>query len=117
MTNSKMTYVMALDVVLNGGEITSEVREKLEALKSSVARKNSSEKKPSANQKANKDLQGAIAQALEVGKAYTVSEMMKVVPELAEASNQKASAMVRQMVADGILVRTEVKRKAYFSLA
>ena len=36
----KMTYVKAIDVVLNGGEVTSEVREKLEALKASIAKKN-----------------------------------------------------------------------------
>ena len=41
----KMTYVKAIDVVLNGGEVTSEVREKLEALKASIAKKNGADRK------------------------------------------------------------------------
>ena len=49
----KMTYVKAIDVVLNGGEVTSEVREKLEALKASIAKKNGAERKPTATQTAN----------------------------------------------------------------
>ena len=42
----KMTYAKALDAVLTGAEITAEVREKLEALKTSVEKKNTTERKP-----------------------------------------------------------------------
>ena len=47
----------------------------------------------------------------------TITEMQKNIPELAELSNQRISALVRQMVAAGIIIRTEDKRKAYFSKA
>jgi predicted transcriptional regulator len=45
---------------------------------------------------------------------------MKVIPALAEGeniTNQKVSALLRQLVLEGVVTRTEDKRKAYFSLA
>ena len=51
------------------------------------------------------------------GTARTVTEIMSAVPTLNGASNQKASALVRQLVEDGAVKRELVKRKAYFSLA
>jgi DNA-binding transcriptional regulator GbsR (MarR family) len=39
---------------------------------------------------------------------------MKEIPACAELSNQRVSALVRQLVADGSVERTEEKRKAYF---
>jgi predicted transcriptional regulator len=49
-------------------------------------------------------------------RLYTITEIQKEIPECAEMSNQKISALIRQMVGNEI-VRTEDKRKAYFSLA
>ena len=51
------------------------------------------------------------------GTARTVTEIMSAVPTLNGASNQKASALVRQLVEEGSVKRELVKRKAYFSLA
>lgn len=42
---------------------------------------------------------------------------MSAVPMLDGASNQKASALVRQLVIDKKVKREIIKRKAYFSLA
>lgn len=114
---TKITYVSALDVVLNGEPMTDEVREKLEALKASIAKKNTAERKPTATQKANDGFKVAIANGLESGKAYTITDIIKSVDEVSDLSNQRVSAIVRQMVESGTLVREEVKRKAYFSLA
>ena len=36
---------------------------------------------------------------------------------VAELSNERVSAIVRQLVESGQVVREEIKRKAYFSLA
>ena len=113
MTN-KMTYVKALEVAINTvAEV--EVREKLEALKASIAKKNSAERKPTATQKANEEYKKAILSFMEVGKKYTISELMKEVVELADLSNQRVSALVRQLKDSGLVERTEEKRKAYFS--
>lgn len=112
---TKITYVSALDVVLNGEPMTDEVREKLEALKTSIAKKNTAERKPTATQTANEGFKVAILNGLESGKGYTITDIIKSVDEVSDLSNQRVSAIVRQLVESGSLVREEVKRKAYFS--
>ncbi len=114
MTN-KMTYVKALEIAMKAVEDNKEVTEKLEALKESIAKKNSAERKPTATQKANEEYKKAILSFMEVGKKYTISELMKEVVELADLSNQRVSALVRQLKDSGLVERTEEKRKAYFS--
>ena len=113
---TKMTYVSALEIAIASVD-SAEVREKLEALKASIAKKNSAERKPTATQTANEGFKIAIAEGMEVGKAYTITDLMKSVDAIADLSNQRVSAIVRQMVEGGVLVREEIKRKAYFSLA
>ena len=114
MTN-KMTYVKALEIAMKAVEDNKEVTEKLEALKESISKKNSAERKPTATQKANEEYKKAILSFMEVGKKYTISELMKEVVELADLSNQRVSALVRQLKDSGLVERTEEKRKAYFS--
>ena len=114
MTN-KMTYVKALEIAIKAVEDNKEVAEKLEALKESISKKNSAERKPTATQKANEGYKEAILSFMEVGKKYTISELMKEVVELADLSNQRVSALVRQLKDSGLVERTEEKRKAYFS--
>ena len=114
MTN-KMTYVKALEIAIKAVEDNKEVAEKLEALKASVAKKNSAERKPTATQKANEGYKTAILEFMEVGKKYTITDLMKEVVELADLSNQRVSALVRQLKDSGLVERTEEKRKAYFS--
>ena len=82
-----------------------------------LAKKNSAEKKPTAVQVANEGIKQSIVDGMEVGKKYTITDIMKSIDECAELSNQRVSALVRQLVTDGVVVRTEEKRKAYFSLA
>ena len=114
MTN-KMTYVKALEIAIKAVEDNKEVTEKLEALKESISKKNSAERKPTATQKANEEYKKAILSFMEIGKKYTISELMKEVVELADLSNQRVSALVRQLKDSGLVERTEEKRKAYFS--
>ena len=80
-------------------------------------RKNSAEKKPTAQQVANDGVKQAIAEGMTPNRLYTVTEIQKEIAECADLSNQRVSALLRQMKDDGIIVRTEDKRKAYFSLA
>ena len=114
MTN-KMTYVKALEIAIKAVEDNKEVAEKLEALKASVAKKNSAERKPTVTQKANEGYKEAILAYMETGKKYTITELMKGVVEIADLSNQRVSALVRQLKEDGLVLREEEKRKAYFS--
>ena len=81
-----------------------------------LEKKNSSEKKPTAQQIANDGIKTAILAGMKPNRLYTITEIQKEIPECAELSNQRVSALIRQMVGNEI-VRTEDKRKAYFSLA
>lgn len=112
----KMTYVKALKIAIATVD-NEEVKTKLTALQASIAKKNSAERKPTATQKANAGFKIAIENGMELGKKYTITDLMKNISELADLSNQKVSAIVRQMVENGTVVREEIKRKAYFSLA
>lgn len=113
----KMTNVKALDYVLANCEVSAEVREKLEKMKAQFVKKNSADRKPTAAQTENAGLKVAIVEGMEVGAKYTITDLMKSIPELADLSNQRVSAIVRQLKDEGTLVREEIKRKAYFSLA
>ena len=80
-----------------------------------LAKKNASDKKPTATQVANEGIKSDILNGMAKDTLYTITDMQKSIPALAELSNQRVSALVRQLVADGKVVRTEDKRKAYFS--
>ena len=82
-----------------------------------LEKKNSSEKKPTAQQTANEGIKTAILDGMTSGRLYTVTEIQKEIPECAELSNQKVSALIRQLKDAGLVVKTEDKRKSYFSLA
>ena len=79
-----------------------------------LTKKNSAEKKPTAVQVANEGLKTAILEFMVVGERYTITDLMKSVPELADLSNQRVSALVRQLKDAELVTRVEEKRKAYF---
>ena len=78
-------------------------------------RKNSAEKKPTAQQMANETTKQAILDGMEANRLYTVSEIIKEISECAELSNQKVSALLRQLKDECKVIKTEDKRKSYFS--
>lgn len=111
----KMTNSKALAFVLGMEGIPTDVREKLVNIKASIDKKNSAERKPTATQTENVGLKSAILAGMESGKAYTIGELMKAIPEVADLTNQRVSALVRQLKDDGLVTREEIKRKAYFT--
>lgn len=121
MANTKMTYATALDMVLAIDEVKAndELAEKLTALKESVSKKSTSKSnKPNAKQKANEEIKEKIMEILfaEPTRLFTISEICKAYTD-EELSNQKVSSLIRQLVAENKVKRTEDKRKAYFSIA
>lgn len=117
MTNKKMTKrdyfnaLLALKEVKGNEELVKFINHELELL----AKKNSAEKKPTAVQIANENIKEVILETLkENGGMMTISEMQKANAELGEMSNQRISALVRQLKEDGRVERIEDKRKAYF---
>ena len=81
-----------------------------------LAKKNSAEKKPTAQQTANKGICDAIVEGMKPNRLYTVTEIIKEISACADLTNQRVSALLRQLVEGGKVKRTEDKRKAYFSL-
>ena len=121
MANTKMTYATALDMVLAIDEVKAndELAEKLTALKESVSKKSTSKSnKPNAKQKANEEIKEKLMEILfaEPTRLFTISEICKLYTD-EELSNQKVSSLIRQLVAEDKVKRTEDKRKAYFSIA
>ena len=122
MTNKKPTkrdYFNALlniEAVKEKESLVDFINHELELLDKKNANKST---KPSAVQVANNGIKEEILDCLadEPNKVFTISEMQKLFPCCAELSNQRVSALVRQLVADGKVVRTEDKRKAYFGIA
>ena len=118
MENKKMTKIQKfemlskLDAVKSNPVLSEFVAHEMELL----VKKNSAEKKPTAQQTANAGIQTAILEGMEVGEKYTITDIIKTIPECADLTNQRVSALVRQLVDTGKMVRTEDKRKAYFSL-
>ena len=78
-----------------------------------LAKKNSAEKKPTAQQAENEAIKETILENLT--SCMTISEMQKSIPDLAEYSNQKISALMRQLILEGLVKKVEDKRKSYFS--
>ncbi len=81
-----------------------------------LAKKNAStgERKPTATQKANEGVKEEILAVLS-DEAVTVTEIVKTLD--ADYTNQKISALLRQLIADGKVEKVVDKRKSLFKLA
>ena len=115
-TMKKMSYVSAIDVVLAGGEMTDEVKERLEALKASLEKRNASNAgKPTKAQVANLALAEKVAEAMTVGVDYTIADIKALVPELADANPQKVCPLMKKL--GNRIMTDKVKGKAVYRLA
>lgn len=133
----KMTYAQALEIALSKmsaddtfstfmydvhevGDCVetkhsmSEVMEKLTALKASIDKKASAEKKPTKTQQENANLaEQLLAYLRECGQPKTVSDLLAECECVKGMSNQKVSGVLRTMLGSTV-ERVEDKRKAYF---
>lgn len=114
---TKMTNVKAIEFVLTNCNVPADVAEKLTAMKASFEKKSSAERKPTPTQQENAGYKAEILNLLADGNQYTITDIMKGVPSMSDLSNQRVSAIVRQLTLSGEVVRVEDKRKAYFKLA
>lgn len=78
-----------------------------------LAKKNSAEKKQTPVQIANEGIKTAIYEGMTPNRLYSVTEIIKEVPACADLTNQRVSALLRQMMPERI-ERVEEKRKAFF---
>ena len=116
-TTKKLTKRDHFNAILNNYPLTDEHREFVKHELELLAKKNSADKKPTAAQVANESIKQAILDGMEDNRLYTVTEIQKEIPACADLSNQRVSALLRQLKDDALVVRTEDKRKAYFSKA
>ena len=124
-TEKKMTkataWAIVKEIVANSDHPKSaELVEKIDNELNLLAKKNSAEKKPTAQQVANDGIKTAVlaTMANDPNRLFTITELLKAVPNLPEdMSLNRMSALVRQLKDAGKVIRTEDKRKAYFSLA
>ena len=117
MANKKMTKRDYFTAILSKYPLTADEQAFIEHELELLAKKNASDKKPTAQQVANEGIKAAIVAGMTPNRLYTITELQKEIPECAEMSNQKVSALVRQLKDAGLVVKTEDKRKSYFSLA
>ena len=76
--------------------------------------KKNANRKPTKAQAENEEIKAKILEFMEVGKSYTVTDIQKAV---GLDSNQKASALIRQLKESDLVIRKEEKGKAYFTKA
>jgi hypothetical protein len=118
MANKKMTKRDYFEAIKSKYALTNEeiafIDHELELLEKKNSSKSSTETK---TQKANNDIKANLLNEMESGKAYTITDMQKELPCCKDLSNQKISALLRQLIADGEIVRFEEKRKVFFKKA
>ena len=82
----------------------------------SLLDKKASNKKATKIQKQNVGIKSTILEVLAT-MSGTVTEIQSASVELSELSNQKISALLKQLCANGEVVKTTDKKKSIFSLA
>ena len=109
----KMTKADYFKQIMANYPLTEDEKSFVEHELELLAKKNSAEKKPTAQQVANAGVADAIYEGMVEGTLYTITDLIKQVPACADLTNQRVSAIVRGMIGSKV-ERVEEKRKAYF---
>ena len=129
---TKLTKKLALEAALcaiagnpikeyRNGEVVftaEEVSAKLTEMFNALDKNNGSEKKMTDQQKQNLGYKSDMLMLMADGKARTATEILNEVPSFAgtNMTNQRVSALLRQLILDGKVKKDFVKDKAYFSM-
>ena len=117
---TKMTNRVALTYAIEHlPDAPDEIIEKLTNMVAALDKKNASPKKQTAQQQKNEIIKAEIAAFLiaRAGESFTVSDLQKSIPSLADKSNQYVSALMRQIVLAGDVEKYTNKRRTYFRVA
>ena len=111
----RFNALLAIPAVAENAELVEFINHELELLD----KKNAAERKPTPKQTENAGFKADIVAWMEPATLYASADVVKGVPSIVAAgiSVQRVSAMLTQLVNDGIIVRTEDKRKSFYSLA
>ena len=117
----KMTNLIAMNYVIDNYELPADVLEKMCNMRDSLVKKSASRSKAS---KANAELNAQIGEVIvsvlaSSDEPMTVTEINKSCDELSEYSNQKLSAVLRNLVADKRVVKSQAEKpkRTVFALA
>ena len=117
----KMTNLIAMNYVIDNCELPTDVLEKMCNMRDSLVKKSASRSKAS---KANAELNAQIGEVImsvlaSSDEPMTVTEINKSCDELSEYSNQKLSAVLRNLVADKRVVKSQAEKpkRTVFALA
>jgi hypothetical protein len=100
--------------VENKAELQSFISHEIELLDKKAQAKSTAE---TAKQKENNELIEVIYEVLAGnGNAMTITEVQAENSKLAELSNQRMSALLKKLLDADRIVRTELKKKAYFKV-
>lgn len=129
---TKLTKKIALEAALcaiagnpikeyRNGEMVftaEEVSTKLMEMFNVLDKNSGSEKKMTDQQKQNLGYKSGMLMLMADGKARTATEILNEVPSFAgtNMTNQRVSALLRQLILDGKVKKDFVKDKAYFSV-
>ena len=117
MNNKKLTNVVALEMVLAMEEVRSnqELVEKLTKMKEQFEKKNNSGtgKKLTKTQIENEEIKAQILEVM-TSEPKAIKELQAENESLAEYTNQKLSALLKQLVGENKVERIEEKRVAKF---
>lgn len=120
---SKVALSYAIAVLTNAEvnkDFTSEqIVEKLNSMIAQLDKKSGSEKKLTEQQVQNIGFKTDILALLSDGKARTATEILNEVPnfEGTTMTNQRVSALLRQLILDNKVIKDIVKGKAFFKIA
>jgi hypothetical protein len=120
MANNKMTNAKAIGYVLENCVLPEEVFDKIKNIKASLEKKSTGKKKTTKDDLERQEIKETIFDFLSAneGLEFTITEIMHNIEGYNKYSNQKLSALVKQLVADGLVEREEdTKGKAKFSVA
>lgn len=108
------TAIMALEAVQQNQEYVSFLEKEI-----AKCDRKTVTKKPTPTQVENEKLKNAILEFLsgEAENCFTVTQLTQQVNALDGRTTQKVSALMRQLLLDGLVVRTTNKNKTYFSIS
>ena len=105
--------LLSIPAVAENADLVAFINHEVELLD----KKNSAERKPTPKQTENAGIKTAILAWMEPDTLYVSADVTKNCPACEGLTAQRVSALLSQLVADGSVVRTEDKRKNYYSLA
>jgi hypothetical protein len=115
--SKKMSYVSAIDAILSGAPCEGEVRERLEALRASQAKRSASKSgKPTKAQVEAMAVAEKVAEAMTAGEVYEWKAIADLLPDGEKRTAQRVTALMKRLIEAGRVSKAEVKGKMTYTL-